>query len=321
VIAGAQVLSAARAGDEAAFRQLVDPHRRGLLAHCYRMSGSLQDAEDMVQEALVRAWRGLGGFQERSSFRTWIYRIATHATLDALRQAKARTLPADCGPAADPTKPPAPPALEMHWLEPIPDALLPSGPPEADALLSQKQSVSLAFLQALQKLPATQRAAVLLKDVIGMSADEIASLLETTSGATNSLVQRARETLKHATPPDEAEAPTELIDRYVQAWETSDVDLLVTLLRDDARVSMPPTPSWYSGPKAIAAFLGAAVLTAGSAGRFAVEISAANGMPTIVGYDAGALNFVQLLDIRDGAIFEIITYLDPSVVQFFAPAS
>lgn len=317
-MAEAQTLTAARGGDEDAFRALVDPHRRGLLAHCYRMSGSLQDAEDMLQEALLKAWKGLAGFQERSSFRTWIYRIATHATLDALRQAKARSLPTALVAAADPTVPPAPPALEMHWLEPFPDALLPANAPGADAVLSQRQAVSLAFLQALQKLPATQRAAVLLKDVVGMSAAEIAELLETSPAATNSLVQRARETLKKAAPPDEpaAQDTQALLDRYVAAWESADVDGLVAMLRDDARLSMPPTPSWYEGQDAIAAFLGGAILT--EAGKYRFERAAANGMPAVRGFEGERLITLQLLDIRKGRIFEIISFMDPAVLRFFA---
>jgi RNA polymerase sigma-70 factor (ECF subfamily) len=311
----ARTLSAARDGDEAAFQDLIDPHRRGLLAHCYRMSGSIQDAEDMVQEALLRAWKGLRGFEGRSSFRTWIYRIATHATLDALRRKKARTLPVEVAPPAEPTAPLAPPSLEMHWLEPFPDALLPTGAPRGDAVLSQKQSISLAFLQALQKLPATQRAAVLLKDVVGMSASEVAELLETTPAATNSLVQRARATLEKASPPEASPGDEEIVQRYVSAWETSDVDALVTLLRDDARLSMPPTTSWFEGPEAIGAFLRGAVLTGEQS--FRARVTSANGAPAVLLFAGEELIGAQLLDVRDSRIFEVVAFMEAGVLRFF----
>ena len=272
-----------------------------------------------MQEALLRAWRGLAGFEERSSFRSWIYRIATHATLDALRQAKSRALPVEIAPPADPSRAPAPAALELHWLEPFPDALLPAGPPDADAVLTQKQSVSLAFLQALQKLPATQRAAVLLKDVVGLSAQEVGDLVETSAAAVNSLAQRARATLSQAPPPAVDEASQALVDRYMKAWETADVDALVTLLRDDARLSMPPTTSWYEGPDAIGAFLRSAVIPPSAAGNFKATSTKSNGVDTVLLHAGAKLIAAQLLDIRDGELFEIVSFMDAAVLRFFEP--
>ncbi|MEQ9319247.1 MAG: RNA polymerase subunit sigma-70 [Polyangiaceae bacterium] len=237
------MLRAARGGDEDAFRALVEPHRRGVLAHCYRMCGSLQEAEELVQEAMLRAWRGLSGFEERASVKTWLYRIATHATLDALKSTKRRTLPPAEG---EPTGPDttAEPVVEPIWLEPFPDTLLP------DEQLDQRRTVGFAFLQVLQKLPPSQRAALLLKEVVGSSAAEVADLLDTSSSAVNSMLQRARATLGDAEPPAPAN-DTELavVRSYVEAFESANVDALVTLLRDDARMSMPPVPSWYQGPR------------------------------------------------------------------------
>jgi RNA polymerase sigma-70 factor (ECF subfamily) len=323
MVVQSQSLNAARGGDEAAFRALVTPHRKGLLAHCYRMSGSLHDAEDLVQEALLRAWKGLSGFQERSSFQTWIYRIATHATLDALRSAKARGLPVALEGASNPNEPPAGPNAEPVWLEPFPDALLPDTPP-ADAHLSMRQSVAFAFLQVLQRLPPSQRAAVLLKDVVGMSAAEIAELLETTPAATNSLIQRARETLGRAPEPEPLgdEEERALVGRYISAWERADVDGLVTLLADDARLSMPPVPSWFDGAGAIGAWLGKFVLPTEAAGRFVGRRTRANGLPAVALYqraDEGGfeLQGVHTIDMRGEHIVEVVAFMDPRTFRFF----
>ncbi|MCA9588711.1 MAG: RNA polymerase subunit sigma-70 [Myxococcales bacterium] len=323
----AQLLDAARRGDEGAFRELVGPHRRGLVAHCYRMSGSLQEAEDLSQEALVRAWRGLGAFEQRSSFRSWLYRIATHATLDALK--RPRLLPIDTHAPADPSAPLAAP--EALWLEPMPDALLPDERPGAESLLSQRQSVALAFLRALQRLPATQRAALLLKDVLGFSAAETAELLETTVAATNSLVQRARDTLgEEARPARSAAEPVDadVVRRYVEAWQSADVSGLVTLLSDDARLSMPPVPSWYLGRDAVRAFLGGAVLTADAVGRFVAVAVRSNGQPAVALFDRRApgaaadsppvLSGVHVLTVdAGGRVTDIVAFMDPTVLGSF----
>lgn len=317
-------LHAARSGDEAAFRELVSPHRKGLLAHCYRMSGSIQDAEDLVQESLLRAWRGLSSFEERSSFQTWIYRIATHATLDALRRAKPRGLPVSLHDPADPDAPPAGPIGEPVWLEPFPDALLPDTAPHADAQLSSRQSVAFAFLQALQRLPPSQRAALLLKDVVGMSAAEIAELLDITPAAANSLVQRARDTLGRAPEPEPRSDAEEraIVGRYVAAWEHADVDGLVSLLADDARLSMPPIPSWYEGAPAFGGWLRRFVLPPEAAGSFVAQVTRSNGLPAVAVYqraDEGGhvLRGVHTIAMRGPHIVEVVAFMDPGSLRFF----
>lgn len=319
-----QVLEAARSGDEAAFRNLVDPLRNGLMAHCYRMSGSIQDAEDLVQETTLRAWRNLPTFEERSSFRNWMYRIATHATLDALARAKVRTLPAAFGPSTKAGEPIAGPRTEAMWLEPYPDALLPGEVPSAEAVLSQRESIRLAFVQALQKLPANQRAALLLKDVVGLSSAEIGTLLETTPAAVNSRLQRARETLGRSSPPQMADTTEqETVARYVDAFETSNVDALVSLLREDAVLSMPPVPSWFDGAQAIAAFFRQTVLTPGSAGRFVGKPTRANGAPAIALYarlpdGSLVLSGVHVLTFDTTTIVEVVAFMDPASLKLFA---
>lgn len=310
------MLRAARGGDEGAFRALVEPHRRGVLAHCYRMCGSLQEAEELVQEAMLRAWRGLETFEERASVKTWLYRIATNATLDALQSAKRRTLPsAEGAPTAPDTT--GAPVVEPIWLEPYPDALLP------DEQIDQRRTIGFAFLQALQKLPASQRAALLLKDVVGSSAAEVADLLDTSSAAVNSMLQRARATLGEAEPPEPAN-DTELavVRSYVEAFEKADVDALVTLLRDDARMSMPPVPSWYQGPEAIGGWLRANVLSAEAAGRYRGLPTRANGAPAVALYarrDGGgyALLGVHVLDVDGDRLAEVVAFMDPGVLQLF----
>jgi RNA polymerase sigma-70 factor (ECF subfamily) len=314
-------LDAARAGDQTAFRDLVDPHRRGLLAHCYRMCGSIQEAEDVVQEAMLRAFSRLETFEGRSSFRGWIYRIATNAALDSLRRTKPRTLPALYGPPAEPEAPLSAPVTEPVWLEPFPDALLPDEVPSPDALLTQKESVRFAFLQALQRLPATQRAAVLLKDVIGASAAEIAELLETSVPAVNSLIERARDTLSGAPPPKRpGPGELEVVEAYVRAFESADVDALVTLLREDAALSMPPVPSWYEGRHAIGEWLRQNVLSPDAAGRFRGEVTRANGTvaAALRGPD-GALVGVHVVSVESGQIADVVAFLDPAVLRYFEP--
>lgn len=315
-------LEAARAGDAAAFRQLVDPHRRGLLAHCYRMCGSIHEAEDVVQEAMLRAWSALGSFEARSSFRGWIYRIATNAAIDALRRARSRTLPVAYAPPAHPDAALAPPIAEPVWLEPYPDALLPDELRDPDALLSQRESVSFAFLQALQRLPARQRAALLLKDVVGSSATEIADLLETSVPAVNSMIQRARETLGEAPPPEPA-GPDDLdvVRAYVSAFAAADAGALVRLLREDAELSMPPTPSWFRGRDAIVRWLGTNVLTPGAAGQLRGAVTRANGRlaAALRGPD-GALHGVHVVTLREGKIAEVVAFMDPAALRFFEDA-
>ena len=251
----------ARAGDEPAFRALTDPFRRELELHCYRMLGSLQDAEDMLQETLLAAWRGLDGFQERASLRTWLYRIATNRCLNHLRGRARR-------PGADPPPMPEPPPATRHaeplWLQPYPDLLLaglPDAAPGPAARYETKEATALAFVAGLQRLPVPQRTALVLRDVLGFSAGESAAMLDTTEAAVKGALQRARAALA-ARPVDAARAPApgspqerRVVDRFADAVERGDTGAVVALLADDAWVTMPPYPFEYQGKEAIARFL------------------------------------------------------------------
>jgi RNA polymerase sigma-70 factor (ECF subfamily) len=225
----------------AEFTELTEPFRRELLVHCYRMLGSIDEAEDLVQETLLRAWRGFDDFAGRSSLRTWLYRIATNACLTALDQRSRRPLPSFLSaPSDDPTGPLAPPRHDIPWLQPLPDPL---------DVVTSRADIRLAFIAALQLLPARQRAAVILRDVLEWSIPEIATLLATTPAAINSALQRARATLSRAALPDPVEpmGAAPLLDRYVTAFETRDLDTLATLLADDVTWEMPPRPEWFAG--------------------------------------------------------------------------
>jgi RNA polymerase sigma-70 factor (ECF subfamily) len=258
------VVAAAKAGDEPAFSQLVDRYRPELQVHCYRMLGSFEDSEDLVQETFLRAWRKRASFSIRGafSFRAWLYRIATNACLDVLRSRPRRVLPPQVAAAADPAAPLSPPA-ELPWLQPYPDRLLePVAPAEDEpgAVVVARETIELAFIAAIQHLPPRQRAALILRDVLGWSAKDTASLLEASVGSANSALQRARTTLRDrlgvrrtewARSSEPSADERELLRRYVDAHERADADALAELLREDARLTMPPHPTWYAGRDAI----------------------------------------------------------------------
>jgi len=239
-----------------AFQDLVHPYRRELAAYCYRMLGSLADAEDQVQETLLSAWRGIDGFEGRSSVRSWLYRIATNSCLDAIRRRPRRWMPEEHGTPAHPDAPLADPDGELLWLEPAPATLWEGAPATPEASFSSRESVQLAFVVALQHLPATQRAALILREVVGWSAAEVAELLDTTVVSVNSALQRARATLdaKRARP-DATPATAAFVERYIAVWEAGDIPALVQLLREDVLASMPPFAAWFSGRDALGAFL------------------------------------------------------------------
>src|SRR5262245_34967690 len=260
----AELISRARAGDADAFGELTDPYRRELQAHCYRMLGSFQDAEDALQETLLAAWQGLGGFEGRASLRTWLYRIATNRCLNALRSAKRRPAKEWDIPQVEP---PEPTRLgEVTWLEPYPDALLEGAlghPPGPEARYQQTENISLAFVTALQVLPARQRAVLILRDVLGYHAKEVADLLDSTVGSVNSALKRARASLRRGQapigdreppPPPDSPAERALVAKFVRAWESRDVDALVDLLTADVSMAMPPIPFEYNGRDAVARF-------------------------------------------------------------------
>lgn len=331
-----ELLQAAREGDRDAFGRLVEPFRRELHAHCYRMLGSYADAEDAVQEALLRAWRGLSRFEGRSSLRSWLYRIATNACLRALERSPQRMLPIDYAPAADPHHRLAEAVSEPVWLEPYPDT---DPGPEVfagpDARYEQREAVELAFIAALQHLPARQRAVLVLRDVLGLSARETAHVLETTPVSVDSALQRARKTVDERLPSrtqqetlrliGDAEL-SRLVERYLVAWERHDVDAVVSMLAEDARLVMPPLPTWVSGRDQVAAFLRA--YTFSGAKRWRMVPTSANGQPAFATYSwdeqtaAFMPHSLSILTLREGKVEEITAFMtsDP-FPHFDLPAS
>ena len=291
VVVAADVMSRARAGDGDAFRELTEPYRRELQVHCYRMLGSFQDAEDAVQDTLLAAWQGLGGFQERASLRTWLYRIATNRCLNALRTASRRPAREWDIPGVEP---PEPTRLgEVVWLEPYPCTLLDGGisvPPGPEARYEQAEAISLAFVTALQLLPPRQGAVLILRDVLGFHASEVAGMLDSTTGSVNSALKRARASLQQRLaavagrePPPAAGSPTEeaLVARFSSAWESADLDALVALLTDDVFMSMPPLPLEYEGRDVVVRFCGG-LFDGGR--RFDLVPARANGQPAFGAY-------------------------------------
>jgi RNA polymerase sigma-70 factor (ECF subfamily) len=259
-------LDAARGGDEHAFRRLVEPLRGELHAHCYRMLGSLHDAEDALQDALLRAWRGLPRFEGRSSLRSWLYTIATNTCLNAIERRPKRVLPIDYGPAADPHTTPGEPLVESVWMEPYPDDRLAieDGYAAPEARYEQRESVELAFVAALQHLPPNQRAALILREVLGFSAREVAEALGTTVASVNSALQRARETIDERLPEQSQQETLRslgderlrtIVENYMEAMTRGDVDAVVEMLAEDAAWSMPPMATWYRGREALVAWL------------------------------------------------------------------
>src|SRR3954464_6951050 len=261
-----ELLETARKGSEDAYARLVEPHRSELQAHCYRMLGSVQDAEDALQEALVRAWKGLDRFEGRSSLRSWLYRIATNTSLDAIEKRPKRILPIDYGPPTDPHDGVGEPLVESVWIEPFPDETLgiEDGYTSPDARYEQRESVELAFVAALQLLPANQRAVLILREVLGFSAQETADALETSVASVNSALQRARKTIEERRPEQSQQATLrelgderlrEIVERYMEAWERNDVETVMEILAEDATFSMPPLASWFGGEESIRVFL------------------------------------------------------------------
>jgi RNA polymerase sigma-70 factor (TIGR02960 family) len=288
------LISRARTGDGDAFRELTEPHRRELQAHCYRMLGSLQDAEDAVQDTLLAAWQGLAGFEERASLRTWLYRIATNRCLNALRTASRRPAREWNVPGVEP---PEPTRLgEVVWLEPYPDALLAGAagsPPGPEARYEQAESVSLAFVTALQVLPPRQLAVLILRDVLGFHASEVAGMLDSTVESVTSALKRARATLERRRPVSDGRPPPPapgslaedaIVARFTSAYESADLDALVGLLTDDVFMSMPPIPFEYQGRDLVASFC-ASLFAAGR--KVDLVPTRANGQPAFGAYVSG----------------------------------
>ncbi len=274
---------------------LLEPHRAAIQIHCYRMTGSLQDAEDLSQEALLRAWRSFESFKGNSSLRTWLYRIATNVCLDALRKQRSRRLLKPDGPASDPRLPVGAPTGEALWLEPCPDSELidPVDSPEEQLLM--RESISLAFLAALQLLPPRQRAILILSDVLGWQAGEVGELLNASVSAVESALHRARSTLTQNHLPlnednlasrDDDTGMKILLDRYVKAWEANDLNRLVTLLREDVILSMPPFSSWYQGRDPVHSILSLHPFGQLKRAGWRLSPTRSNGQPAFILYRA-----------------------------------
>jgi RNA polymerase sigma-70 factor, ECF subfamily len=324
-----QALALARAGDEQAFRRLTDPHRRELHVHCYRIVGSVQDAEDLVQETLLAAWRGLEQFDGRASLRAWLYRIATNRCLNALRDSSRR--PQQAMP--EPREMPAPTRwAEPVWLQPYPDVLLeglPDTSPGPEARYEAREAIELAFIVGLQHLPPRQRVALVLRDVLGFQTSEVASMLDTTEASVKGALQRARATLDaHGAAGERERAPIAgsaderaIVGRFADAVEGGDVDALVNLLTDDAWVTMPPAPHQYQGRAAIAAFLSSRATLRG--GPLWVVPTRANGQPAFGCYfpaphTAIARPYGLLVLTLDGDLISALTWFsDTSVFADF----
>jgi RNA polymerase sigma-70 factor (ECF subfamily) len=326
------LLARAQAGDGEAFRALTQPHRRELQVHCYRMLGSFQDAEDALQDTMLAAWRGLEGFDGRASVRTWLYRIATNRCLDALRAARRRPARQWDIPGIEPPQPTG--FGEIHWLEPYPDAILddaisvPLGP---EARYEQTESISLAFVTALQILPPRQLAVLVLRDVLGFPATEVADMLHTTTESVKSALKRARAGMQRRLPlttdreqPPAGGSPAEdaIVAKFVSAYQSADIDALVTLLTDDVFMSMPPLPLEYRGRDAVARFC-AFVFDSGY--RFALVPTRANGQPAFGVYQRTptGLHGVGLfvLTLAGDRISAMTRFEDTVLPSFGLPAS
>lgn len=324
-VADAALLAAARAGDETAFRRLTDPHARELHVHCYRMLGSIYDAEDAHQETLLRAWRYLGSFEARSSFRAWLYRVATNVCLTTVARR----------PTPRPSEPsPLGIAPQEVVLSPYPDRLLdelPSDVAGPAARYDLRESVQLAFLAAIQLLPPRQRAVLILRDVLGWKAGEVAELLEASEASVNSALQRARATLdqRHAegivrldSKPPSDEVERSLLRRYVAAWEAVDIDGLVAVLREDAVMTMPPSPAVFRGGRAIAEFF-ASVPAEGRLDEIPLVPTRANRLPALAAYlfdaEAGVYRAygIMVFTIEGDEIGEITGFGDPALFPLF----
>lgn len=313
------------------FERRIKPLRREIKVHCYRMLGSVHEAEDLLQETLLRAWRGFDEYEEGGSLRAWLYRIATNACLNALaaRKSAQRLLPDQLGPAAT-TPQLGAPDTEAPWLEPLPDgdiADVADEAPTPEARLSSRQAVRLAFVAAIQQLPPRQRAALLLCDVLGWTAAEGASLLGGSVASVNSAMQRARETLGKRAPERQAAAPSppgaqeqELLDRYLKAWESHDADRFVALLKEDATVTMPPWSQWFVGRELVHAFFSKAWATCGG---LRLVPTVANGQPAFAVYEKQgpggpwAANAIHVLEIANRSISALTLFVEPRLFAHF----
>jgi RNA polymerase sigma-70 factor (ECF subfamily) len=309
------------------FEHRADPYRRELLAHCYRMLGSVDEAEDLVQETMLRAWRSYDRYDDRrASLRTWLYRIATNACLTALSGRSRRPLPSGLGAPGEDTEQALVPALDVPWLQPIPDAMLGATPGDPATAVGVQGSLRLAFVAAMQYLPARQRAILILREVLEFSAAEVADILATTPAAVNSGLQRARARLddvsaaedRIAEPPDPATRA--LIDQYVAAFETADVPALTRLLTDQVVMEMPPVPLWFVGPQHYGQFIDRVYRMNGPHWR--MLRTTANGQPAVGAYvrhdtDAYQAHTLQVFSVTPSGISRNVVFWDPHLFELF----
>src|SRR3954447_11618329 len=321
-------LQAARAGDQDAYGRLVEPYRRELHAHCYRMLASVHDAEDALQEALLRAWRGIDRFEGRASLRSWLYTIATNTCLNHIAKRPKRVLPIDYAPATDPHTGPGEPVVESVWVEPYADEKLglEDGLAGPEARYEQRESVELAFIAALQHLPATQRAVLILREVLGFSAKEAAGTLDTTTASVNSALQRARATIDERVPEQSQQETLrslgddevrELVDRYLDAWERRDVQAFASMLAEDATFAMPPLATWYDTREGIATWAAASPMSGDW--RWRAVFTRANGQPSLGFYawDDGEQAYLpfalNVLTLRGREITNVTAFINRSI--------
>jgi RNA polymerase sigma-70 factor, ECF subfamily len=327
-----ELLGAARAGDEGAFERLIAPYRGELQAHAYRMLGSLHDAEDAMQEAMLRAWRGVGRFEGRSSLRSWLYTITTNASLRLIERRPKRVLPIEFGPPADPHGELGKPLIESTWVEPFPDERLADGQTASspESRYEQRESVELAFTAALQHLPGLQRAALILTDVLGFSPGEVAETLDTTPASIYSALQRARKATEDRLPDQSQQEMRgelgddeikKIVDSFMEAWEAADVERIRSLLTEDCVLAMPPWAEWFDGRDAIAEFLPRGPLRAGM--RWRLVPTQANGQSALAAYwldREGALHAESIMVLTltaDGQISEITPFRSPDIFPSF----
>jgi RNA polymerase sigma-70 factor (ECF subfamily) len=308
------------------FEALTEPFRRELLAHCYRMLGSMVDAEDLVQETYIRAWRGFDGFEGRSSLRVWLYKIATMACLTALGQRARRPLPSGLVAGSTELTSDLTVASDVDWLQPAPDARLLGRASDPAELVVQRDSVRLAFVAALQHLSPRQRAVLILREVLGMRANEVADILDSTSDAVHSTLRRARSHLSTSVPREhelrdpESQQEREILDRYVDAFQRGDIDGLTDLLRAEVALEMPPFATWFQGREAVLGFLAERVFAVHDG--WCMRPTRANGQPAALAWvrdEAGELHphGVQVLDVERDGISRIVSFNDPGLLALF----
>jgi RNA polymerase sigma-70 factor, ECF subfamily len=327
-----ELLRAAQRGDEGAFERLVAPYRSELEAHAYRMLGSVHDAEDAMQEAMLRAWRGIGRFEGRSSLRSWLYAIATNASLRLIERRPKRVLPIEFGPPADPHGDVGKPLVESTWIEPLPDKRLAAEEASVspEALYERRESVELAFTAALQHLPPVQRAALILTDVLGFSPSEVAETLEATPASIYSALQRARKATEQRLPGRSQQQLREtlgddrvkkIVDEFMAAWEAADVERIRSLLTDDCALTMPPWAEWFDGRDAVIEFLPRGPMKPGQ--RWRLVPTRANGQPALAAYwadDDGTLHAAEIIVLTlawEGRISEITFFRSPELFAGF----